>query len=181
MTRLMAALLVLTVIMVQSALAESEEGVLEQAMRDDAAGFQAMAEDVIAGFGGPDGLTPDGIEDHVALARAVARAEAMRRLLAIDLGNDGSVDRNELEVTQRAASAAARGRLERQFASADTNGDARIDPAEIRANGHIAALRAMSETDVELLRALITLDLGGDGAVSLQELRTALSRLDEAT
>jgi hypothetical protein len=49
--------------------------------------------DLVAGFGGPDGLTREGIAEHVALERAAGRATAMRRLMAMDLNADGDVQR----------------------------------------------------------------------------------------
>jgi Ca2+-binding EF-hand superfamily protein len=103
------------------------------------------------------------------------------RLLAMDLDNDGTVTRDELAVTLRAASATARGRLERQFAAADVNVDSRIDSAEIRAEGQAAALRALTDAEASVLRALMTLDANQDGALEPQELRQALKRLEEVT
>jgi hypothetical protein len=154
---------------------------LQEAMRKDPDRFRAMAEDVVAGFGGPGGLTPAGIEDHIALDRAAARATAIRRLLAMDLDNDATITRDELGVTLRAASATARGRLERQFTAADTNADARIDSAEMRAQGQAAALRALTEEEAGVLRALMSFDADQDGALTLVELRAALLQLDEVT
>jgi Ca2+-binding EF-hand superfamily protein len=176
----MTALVVLLVVLAQGVRAEPEETPLQQAIRKDPAGFQAMAEDVIAGFAGPRGLTAAGIEEHVALERAFARAGAMRRLLAMDLDNDGAIDRGELAVVQRAASATARGRLERQFTAADSDGDGRIGVQEIRAEGQAAALRALTEAEAETLRAMISLETDGDGALTLEELRAALSWLNIA-
>ena len=179
----MAVLMVLSVVLAQGALAQSdgaqaEETPLERALRKDPAGFQAMAEDVIAGFGGPNGLTAAGIEEHVALERAFARAGAMRRLLAMDLDNDGAINRDELAVVQRAASASARGRLERQFKAADANGDTRVAMQEIRAEGQAAALRALTEGEADSLRSLVLLDADGDGALTPDELRAAMTRLN---
>lgn len=181
MVKLMAAVMVLIVLMLQSVRAEGTAGALEDAMRKDPARFQATAEDVIAGFGGPAGLTVAGIEDHVALERAFARAGAMRRLLAMDLNNDGAIGRDELAVSMRAASARSRGRLERQFAAVDANGDGQVGAEEIRAEGQAAALRALTEAEAGALRALMALDSDKDGALKLVELRAALLRMDEAT
>lgn len=154
---------------------------LQDAMRKDPDRFRAIAEDVVAGFGGPKGLTPAGIEEHIALDRAAARAGAMRRLLAMDLDNDATISRDELAITLRAASATARGRLERQFTAADTNNDARIDSAEMRAEGQTAALRALTEEEAGVLRALMSLDADKDGALTLVELRQAMPQRDQAT
>lgn len=180
MVKVAAAVVLVMLVMLQTAWAEGLNA-LEDAMRKDPDRFRVMAEDVIAGFGGPDGLTPAGIEEHVALERAAARAAAMRRLLAMDLDNDGTVTRAELGVTLRAASATARGRLERQFAAADTDADTQINAAEMRSEGQAAALRALTDAEAAVLRALMTLDADQDGALALPELRQALQRLDEVT
>lgn len=181
MVKVMAALVMLVVFMLQSARAEDGRGMVEDAMRKDPDRFRTMAEDVIAGFGGPSGLTPAGIEDHIAVQRAVARAAAMRRLLAMDLDNDGTVIREELAVTLRAASASGRGRLERQFAAADTDEDGQIGSAEIRTEGQIAALRSLTPDEAGVLRALMTLDADQDGSLRLDELHAAMAGPDEAT
>ncbi len=180
LVRKMTAAVLMIVLLVQAAVADNLTP-LEDAMRQNPDRFRAMAEDVIAGFGGPSGLTPRGIEDHVALDRAAARASSMRRLLAMDLDNDGAVTRDELAVTLRAASATARGRLERQFTAADSTPDNRIDSAEIRAEGQAAALRALTEEEANVLRALMSLDADRDGALTLVELRRAMLRLDDVT
>ena len=177
MVRIMAALAVLFA--TQGAFAQEADDPLSQAMQRNPGRFEARMVDLIAGFGGPDGLTVQGIEEHVALERAGARASALRRLLAMDLDGDGSMTRAELVVAQRAASAKARGRMERQFAGADRNSDGRIDDAELAAEGQAAALAALDEDAAALLRATLRLDADGNGALSAQELRAALARLDQ--
>jgi Ca2+-binding EF-hand superfamily protein len=137
--------------------------------------------DLVAGFGGPDGLTRDGVADHVALERAGARATAMRRLIAMDLDGDGAVQRGELLVTQRAAGAGTRGRMERQFAAADADADGTVSAAEIAADGKAAALRALGEEEEELLLSILTLDQNGDGALTAEELRATIARQDDGT
>jgi hypothetical protein len=160
--------------------ARAEGSALDQAIARNPERFQARALDLIAGFGGAGGLTSQGIEEHIALERAAARAAALRRIWAMDLDADGAVARDELAVAQRAASAAARGRMERQFVAADGNGDARIDAAEIASEGQAAALRALGEDEADLLRALLALDADGDDALAADELRAAVLRLGEA-
>jgi EF hand len=181
MVKLVAAGVLLLVALMQSARADDGPAALAQVMQDDPERFLTVAQDVIAGFGGPTGLTPSGIEEHVALERAAARAGAMRKLLAMDLDNDGSVDGAELGVALRAAKASARGRLERQFTAADLNADLRIDAAELRREGQAAALRSLTEAEAAALRALMTLDQDGDGALRLEEVQAALRKLDQAT
>ncbi len=154
---------------------------LAEALAQNPDRFEATMQDLVAGFGGPDGLTRAGIEDHVALKRASARATAMRRLLAMDLDGDGSVIRAELQVVQRAASAVSRGRLQRLFAAADAGGDGQVDAAEIAADGRAAALRALGIDEQALLLSVLALDADGDGALTLDELRAAMVPRDKAT
>lgn len=161
--------------------ARAEDDGLGIAMGEDPDRFAEMVIDLIAGFGVAGNLRAEGIEEHIALERAAARASALRRFLAMDLDGDGTVDRAELAVSQRAASASMRGKLERQFKAADRDGSDRIDAGELRAEGQAAALRALGEAEAEALRALITLDADGDGALQIDEVRLATARTDEAT
>lgn len=163
----------------QPALAEGDA--LADAMARNPERFLAQTVDLIAGFGDSDGLRPAGIEAHVALARAGARAAALRRFHAMDLDADGTIDRAELAVSQRAASAAARGRLERQFTTADADGSGAVEAAEIAAAGQLAALRALGEDEAALLRALMQLDTDGDGALIAAEVERAMAGLGSDT
>ncbi len=156
--------------------AAQEADAMSEAMTRNPARFEARMVDLVAGFGGPDGLTPVGIEEHVALERAAARAAAIRRFLAMDLDADGAVGGEELATAQRAASAATRGRMERQFAAADSNDDGTASAAEIAAAGRAAGLSALTEEEAELLRSLMRLDADQSGAVSTEEVSTATAR-----
>lgn len=168
----------LVLALAQPALAQ-ETG-LEKAMARDPDRFAARMTDLIAGFGGPDGLTAAGIEDHIALERATGRASALRRMLAMDLDADGALDGDELAVTQRAASAQGRGRLERQFRAADLDGDGRVDAAEMTADARAAGLRALGEEEATMLRALLSLDRDGNAALSVDEIEAAAAAASEA-
>ena len=165
----------------QNTLAQDAKAALVEEMQRNAGRFEEKVTDLIAGFGQTGALTLAGIEDHIALTRAGARASALRRLMAQDLDVDGTVSRKELAVVQAAASAATRGRLERQFTAADSNGDNRIDASEITAEGKVAALRALDEDEAAMLRAVLSLDGDGDGALTTPELTAAMLRLDEET
>lgn len=167
-------------VLAMTGMALAEETALDKAMARDPDRFAARVTDLIAGFGGPEGLTAAGIEDHIALERAAARASALRRMLAMDLDADGTLGREELAVTQRAASASGRGRLERQFRAADLNGDARLDADEIAADARAAALRALDEEEATMLRALVSLDRDGNAALSVDEIEAATALLAEA-
>jgi Ca2+-binding EF-hand superfamily protein len=154
-----------------------QDSPVEKAMRKDPDRFAARAIDLVAGFGGADGLRMEGIEEYIALKRAGARASALRQLLAMDLDDDGTVDRAELAVSQRAASAATRGRMERQFAATDTDSAGRIAAAEVRAEAQAAGFRALGEAEADVLRSLLSLDFDGDGALQFRELQAALARV----
>lgn len=179
MVRIMAALALAMLFAAQGAFAEGGRDPLAEAMEEDPEVLVARLVDLVAGFGGPSGLTADGIEEHIALERAAARASALRKLWAMDLDADGTVTRPELSVSQRAASARARGRLERLFAAADLNRDGRLDAAEMAAEGRAAALAALDENEAALLRASLRLDGDGDDAVTVDEVRAALARPDQ--
>jgi hypothetical protein len=163
-----------------SGAARAEEDALAEAMSRNPDRFEARAIDLIAGFGGAEGLRADEIETHIALERAGARASALRRFLSMDLDADGSVTRAELAVTQRAASAQGRGRMERQFASADADENSTVDAGELSAFGTAAGLQALGEAEADLLRALMQLDADGNGAVAAAEVAVAVARLDGA-
>lgn len=153
---------------------------LAEVMADDPARFLEGMTDLIAGFGEGGALAAAGIEDHIALERAAARASALRRFQAMDLDADGQVTRNELGVSQRAAAASSRGRLERQFAAADADSDGRIDGSELAAVGLAAALRAMNEEEAAILRSVLQLDSNGDGALTVDEVETALVMFEDS-
>lgn len=176
MVRLIAGVAVLVLLWVEGAMAQAVETPLERAMQGNPDRFEAGMLDLVAGFGGPDGLTRDGIAAHVALERASARAGAMRRFLAMDLDADGVVQRKELQVVQQAASAGTRGRMERQFAAADGDGDGSVSAEEIAADGKAAGLRALGEEEEARLYAALELDANGDGALTADELRGAMAR-----
>ncbi|MDP3194868.1 hypothetical protein [Tabrizicola sp.] len=152
----------------------TEATALQKAMQKDPERFAGRVTDLIAGFGGPEGLTLAGIDEHIALERAAARASALRRFLAMDLDADGTVTRSELQVSQRAASSDARGRMERQFLAADADGDGRVDVAELAAQGRLAGLRALGEDEAGFLRGLMSLDADGNGALTGAEVAKAV-------
>jgi EF hand len=181
MVRLVAAAAILVMLWAQGALAQDVQTPLAKAMEGNPGRFEAMMLDLVAGFGGPDGLTRDGIADHVALKRAAGRAGAMRRLLTLDLDADGDVLRDEMQVAQRAASAGSRGKMERQFAAADADGDGKVTAAEIAADGAAAAQAALGTEEEALLLSALTLDANGDGALNAVELRIAVAKAGDGT
>jgi len=180
MVKIVAAVMLGLMLLAQGLSAQEASDPLEEAMAKNPGRFGAQMIDLVAGFGGPDGLRMAGIEEHIALERAGARASAMRRFLAMDLDADGDVLREELVTTQRAASAASRGRMERQFLAADLDSDGAVTLDEIAADGQAAALRALGEAEADLLRAVLRLDADGNGAVTAAEIATAVERAESA-
>jgi hypothetical protein len=164
-----------------AALAEEAPGPVDRLIGKDPDRFVGRMTDLIAGYGGPNGLTAEGIEEHIALERAGARATALRRMLAMDLDADGTLTRDELQVSQRAASAATRGRMERQFIAADADADGRIDQGEMAEAGRAAGLRALDEDEAGSLRALLTLDRDGNAALTADEVAAAAALAEDAT
>ena len=173
--------LLVLMILPGAALAQSLPEALVAMMRDDPAGFLDGMTDVVAGFGGADGLSGDELEEYLALERARARASALRQVLAMDLDNDGALTRAELAVSQRAASARQRGTLQRRFDAADRDEDGRLTPGELRADADAAGFRAMSEPQAAALRATLGFDADGDGRLTMAEVKAAIAALDDAT
>lgn len=169
-----------SLVVLLAAPALAQETGLEKAMARDPDRFVARMTDLVAGFGGVDGLTAAGIEDHIALERAAGRASALRRMLAMDLDADGALDEGELAVTQRAASAQSRGRLERQYRAADLDGDGRVDADEMAEDARAAGLRALGEEEASMLRALLSLDRDGNAALTVDEIEAAAAAVPEA-
>jgi hypothetical protein len=179
MVKVVAALVLVLLFVAQGVLAQEPKDPLDEAMQKNPARFEADMVDLVVGYGGAEGLTLAAIEDYIALERAGARASALRRLFAMDLNGDGAVDRQEVAVIQRAASAASRGRIERQFAGADADSSGRVDAAEIAADGQAAAMRALGEGEATMLRSLLRLDADANGALTVQEVGSAVMRLDQ--
>ena len=180
MVKVAAAVAMIVMVWAQAVWAQQMDNLVEQSIRRDPSGFELRMLDLVAGFGGVTGLDAQDIEDHIALERARARATAMRRFLAMDLDTDGQISLSELATVQRAASAATRGRLARQFAAVDADGDGVLNPDEQMSDAEAAALRALDQAEADLLRAPVSLDGNGDGAVSAQELRASVARVSDA-
>jgi hypothetical protein len=176
MVRLAAVVMVVLALWADGVRAGDGPSLLQAELARNPDRFGAEVGDLIAGFGQDGALTAQGIEDHIALVRAGARATALRRLIALDLDADGTVTGAELATAQAAAGATARGRLERQVTGADQDGDGRVTAMEAAADAGRAALRALDEDEAAILRALLTLDRDGDQALSGEELDAAIDR-----
>jgi Ca2+-binding EF-hand superfamily protein len=148
---------------------------LPKAMQDDLLQapelFEQRYSNIVANFGGAEGIDPAGIELYIAVTRAEARAKATARFLAADLDADGSIARSEVEQLGQTLSARQRGSLRKAFGAADTDADDRLSVAELRVAAENAAQRATSAMDAAALRSLPLLDLNKDGVTSILEVR----------
>jgi len=143
--------------------------------------FLDLAALLIHGFGSGGRIDPAGVERSIALDRAGARAQALRRLLAADLDGNGAVDLDEISVAAGAASATNRARLITTHARADADSDGVASAAELVAHAGAESLRQVSEAKATLSRAVLACDQDGDGAVTMAEVKRALAVLDPAT
>ena len=131
------------------------------------------AGDLIHGYGQAGRIDRQGILQAVALDRAATRARAMVPLLAADLDADGRVTGAEMAAVAGAADAAYRGRLIGAQGKADGDGDGTVTQAEAFAWAQAEATRRVDAGDEARLLAYLTLDLDGDGYLTLPEVETA--------
>lgn len=136
----------------------------------------AAAGDLIHGHGAGGGIDRQGILQAVALDRAAARARAALPLIAADLDADGQVTAAEMGIVAASADAAYRGRLMRAQAQADGDGDGTVTRAETFAFAEAEGLRRVDAADEARLMAYLTLDLDGNGRLTLQEVEEAAAR-----
>ncbi len=136
----------------------------------------AAAGDLIHGYGSKGSIDRQGILQALALDRAAVRARAMVPLIAADLDADGRVTGAEMAVVAAAADAATRGRLMRAQGAADGDGDGVVTQAEALAFGKAEAMARVDAGDEARLMAYLTLDLDGDGRLTLAEVEEAAAR-----
>ncbi len=132
---------------------------------------------LVDGFGTAGAIDRQGLQNAVALARAEARAVALRRLQGADLDGDGAIAAPELQVAAAAAAAMARGRLMLYFRQADTDGDGLVSAMELQGYAEGEALKAYGEDKAQALFAVLGFDGNGDGRVTVAEVRVAISAL----
>lgn len=171
-------LLALTVMLVPlGALAEGLPKAVQSKIKRDAAGYLADLTVLIEGFGQNGAIDAKGLRNVVLLARAEARALALRRLQGADLDGDGTISGEEVAIAAAAASAVARGRLKANFAAADGNSDGRVTMEELQAHANGVALEAFSPAKEAAMLAVLGFDGDGDGRVTLAEVRAAVAAL----
>lgn len=130
---------------------------------------------MIDGFGTGGAIDGTGLQNVVAMARAEARATALRRLQGADLDGDGSISGVEMRVKAQALAAAARGRLMLYFAKADRDADDAVSAAELQAYATATAQVAYSDDKAAAIYAILGFDSNHDGQVTLAEAETLIA------
>jgi hypothetical protein len=132
---------------------------------------------LIAGYGQDGAIDAAGLQNMVAMARADARAVALRRLQGADLDGDGAIGGVEMRIKAAALAAAARGRLIVNFGKADRDGDDQVTGTELQSYANQAAEQAFGADKAAAVLAILALDRSGDGRVTLAEATAALATL----
>jgi hypothetical protein len=140
-------------------------------------GFLREASSIVLGYGGPDGLSAQGIADYIAITRARKRADVTATLMAADLNADGAVDAAEVETLAGQIGARARATLRAGFVAADPTGSGRIGAAEIATVAEKQAMRALTEAHAATLRGLMLLDADGNARLTAEELAKGILAL----
>jgi hypothetical protein len=131
--------------------------------------------EMIAGYGGAEGIDANGIARYIAVTRAEARALRFRDLLAADLDNDGAVTDAEVATLAPLLGARDRGRLVRGHAQGDTDEDGVLTAGELQRLAERAGLRRVSEATAAGLQGLMAFDLDGNGLVSATEVTAVVA------
>jgi Ca2+-binding EF-hand superfamily protein len=152
---------------------------LAKRLRDNPERFVETATGLILGHGTGGGIDAAGVNRFIAVERAAARATALRRYLAADLDDDGTVTADEAAVLVALAAARQRGRLHQAFQRADADGNGRVTPAELRSAGGVAAEAALPEVEAVQWRSLLALDDDGDGRLTLAEVKAAAQAIPD--
>jgi Ca2+-binding EF-hand superfamily protein len=143
--------------------------------------FLSDAAELILGYGTAGAIDQAGIDKAIAVAQAGVRAREWRRLMLADLDGDGSAAPEEVAVLVQAASAASRGRLTLLFEGADTDRDGTVTRAEMESAAHAAVQRPPRPGREAMLSAMLTLDGNSDGQLTLEEVRTAITKAKEGS
>ncbi|MFM2391016.1 MAG: hypothetical protein RLZZ437_2571 [Pseudomonadota bacterium] len=149
------------------------DGALAKRMQRDMGDVAADAMTLILGYGRDGAIDRAGIETWLAVERAVARAQVMRRMIEADLDADGTVTAAEIAVIAGAAEAGIRGRIMQNHALADSDGDGAVSAPEAAARAQGFAMDEVSEGDAARAMALMGLDMDGDGRLTLAEVDRA--------
>jgi hypothetical protein len=159
-------------VVMPSALAGVEAGLAKRMQRDmDDVAADAMT--LILGYGQGGAIDRAGIATWLAVERASARAQVMRRIVEADLDADGVVSAAEIGVIAATAEARLRGRIMQNHSAADSNGDGAVSATEAAARAEAFAQEQVSDADAARAMALMGLDLDGNGQLTLTEVQEA--------
>ena len=149
---------------------------LAKRLADNPEAVLAAAGDLIAGFGRDGAIDRQGILQAVAMDRAAARARAMVPLIAADLDADGRITSVEMAAVIAASDAGFRGRLMRVKVGADADENGVVERDEMFVWADALARKRVDAGDEARALAYLTLDLDGDGRLTLAEVEEATLR-----
>ncbi len=152
------------------------EDVLKSIQRSPSS-WERTAIGLILGFGGPNGLTAQGLDQAIEVQRAEVRARARADLLVADLNDDGAVSTEERDLALRPLSESHRARLVQRLLTADANGDGTVTSAEVTAAARRVADAEPDADQLARLRAILAMNADGKGGVTVDELHRGLQRL----
>lgn len=144
--------------------------------------YGAFEEDIIAQAtrqfrdlsGNKNTLTKKDVELRKSIAEAAERARSVQRILMADLNGDGSVTQKEIEGYASRISPQNPEDTVKQFLSADLNQDKKITYQEmLDTKGDIRRYLGQTQEDIE---ALFLLDENKDGILTIDELKTSLTK-----
>lgn len=159
------------------ALAKSLPAPLLKTILRGTSGFTNDMADMIASYGGDQGLTESGIGWMIQADRAEARARARLRFAAADLDDDGIVTRAEIDKRIKLLAKGGRGRLDLDFRAADLDKDQHVSADEIARFAAVKAVATLSEEQADSWQATMQLDLNADGYLLLDEVVAAVGAL----
>ncbi|MEM6727560.1 MAG: hypothetical protein AAF618_03595 [Pseudomonadota bacterium] len=122
-------------------------------------------------------VTSEAIDIAITHAHAEARARAMGDLLKADLDDDLVLSEAEIAAVELEMTGYARGLLWTGHRHADLDRDGRVDFGEMRAYAQARADQYLSQHRADMLRALMFLDMDGNGKVTVPEAEEAIGKL----
>lgn len=159
------------------ALAQSLPADLLQMINRSPGSFEVRVSDMISSFGAAKGLQAADIEQVILTDRARVRAREVSRFVRADLDGDGAVTRPEIDALIAMSSQGARGRLDVNWRRADTDQDGQVQPTELATFAKDMAAEKVSDAVVNRYRAMMALDLSGDGFLTVDEVHDAVAML----
>lgn len=150
-----------------------------KALKASPEGFLEDAAVVIFAAGRDGRLDAAGLDTYIALRRAEVRARRMGQFLGADLDNDGTIGRDEASLFAGSLGARRRGEVYWMFDLADRDEDGSVTMQELRIHAETKAVQALDDADAAGLRSLMLFDRNTDGAVTMDEMVSAVSALSK--